>query len=297
MKKLLPLILALGTTLIAKAQETASSYIIYDVKQQKEVNLKELSATVPAGTVLIFGEQHDDSIAHSLQYQLLQLLQQEWGSKKVLLSMEMFQKDVQYIVDEYLKGLISEKNFIKEARAWNNYNDYKPMVEYAKNHGIGILAANTPSRYTNMVTTKGLGSLELLSKETKKLYLPPLPVDTLTGGYYDRFLEAMGGHTIPGFNLYQSQNVWDATMAHSIAGKSGKYRNGIIYHLCGRFHSDYGEGTAFRLRKAYDLPVMIISSFYQEDISQTNWADWNKIGDYVIVTKSAKTVSSADSKN
>lgn len=297
MKKLLILLLSLSTAFVASAQQEEASYKIYDVKQQKEVTLKELIATVPAGTVLIFGEQHDDSIAHDLQYRLLQLLQQDWGSKKVLLSMEMFQKDVQYIVDEYLRGLISEKNFTKEARAWGNYTDYKPMVEYAKNHGISILAANTPSRYTNMVTTKGLGSLELLSKETRKQYLPPLPIDTLQGGYYDMFLEAMGGHTIPGFNLYQSQNVWDATMAHSIAGKAGKYRNGIIYHLCGRFHSDYGEGTVFRLRREYNLPVMVISSFYQDDIKKTDWDDWNRIGDYVIITRSAKSAPPSGSKN
>lgn len=202
--------------------------------------------------------------------------------------MEMFQKDVQYILDEYLSGLISEKNFIKEARAWNNYNDYKPLITYAQKHGISVLAANTPSRYTNMVTTKGLQSLELLSKEVKKNYLPPLPIDTLTGGYYNRFLEAMGGHTIPGYNLYQSQNVWDATMAHSISGKANKYKNGIIYHLCGRFHSDYGQGTTYRLRNEYNHQVVVISSFYQENVHDTYWQDWSTIGDYVIVTRSLK---------
>lgn len=296
-KLLISWLLLLGTVCISAAQQEAISYKIYDVKQQREVTLREITAAVPAGTVLVFGEQHDDSIAHSLQYQLLQLLQQEWGSKKVLLSMEMFQKDVQYIVDEYLQGLISEKNFIKEARAWGNYADYRPMVEYAKHHGISVLAANTPSRYTNMVTTRGLGSLELLSKEVRKNYLPPLPVDTLKGNYYDRFLEAMGGHSIPGFNLYQSQNVWDATMAHSIYNKSGKYRNGIIYHLCGRFHSDYGEGTVFRLRREYDLDVVVISSFYQADVQQTDWADWKQLGDYVIVTRAAETAAAGAGKN
>lgn len=269
-------------------QEEAPFYKVYDVKNRKEIDLKEIVSTTPKGSVLVFGEQHDDSVAHSLQLKVLQYLQQEWGSKKVLLSMEMFQKDVQYIVDEYLAGLISEKNFIKEARAWNNYEDYKPMVEYAKVHGISVLAANTPSRYTNMVTKQGLGSLELLSKEVKRDFLPPLPIDTLRGHYYERFLEAMGGHAMPGYNLYQSQNVWDATMSHSIAGRTPKYRNGVVYHLCGRFHSDYGEGTVFRLRRVYDENVVVISSFYQKDINVTDWEAWSSLADYIIVTKHMK---------
>ena len=35
-------------------------------------------------------------------------------------------------MNEYLQNMIREKNFIKEAREWNKYTDYKPMMEFAK---------------------------------------------------------------------------------------------------------------------------------------------------------------------
>jgi uncharacterized iron-regulated protein len=52
--------------------------------------------------------------------------------QKTALSMEMFQTDCQLVLNEYLAGLIREKNLITDARTWPNYKDYKPLVELAK---------------------------------------------------------------------------------------------------------------------------------------------------------------------
>ena len=56
--------------------------------------------------------------------------------------MEMFDRDVQPVMNEYLKGYIREKNFTKDARTWGNYRDYKPMVEFAKEKKLDVGQAN-----------------------------------------------------------------------------------------------------------------------------------------------------------
>jgi len=132
--------------------------------------------------------------------------------KRQALSLKMFETDVQLVMNEYLKNLIREKNFLKEARSWNNYTDYKPMVEYSRLQGINVIAANTPNRYVNLVSRKGLVGLDSLNKLARK-WLPPLPIDTATGKYYDNFLKTMGGHKVPGMEIYQAQNLWDSSMA------------------------------------------------------------------------------------
>ncbi len=122
------------------------------------------------GQVLIFGEQHDDSIGHLLERNIFAALNGRFG-RELILSMEMFHRDVQYIVNEYLAGQISEKNFIKEARAWDTYKtDYRTTVELAKEKQLKVIAANAPSRYTNLVTRKGLEALNGLDKEVKKVH-------------------------------------------------------------------------------------------------------------------------------
>ena len=59
----------------------------------------------------------------------------------------MFERDVQDILDAYLKGKISEKKFLKQARPWPNYlEDYRPLIEFAKKKGMPVIAANLPRR-------------------------------------------------------------------------------------------------------------------------------------------------------
>lgn len=270
-----------------QAQSSGSDYKIYDTKLHKEVTIANIVEKVQPGEVLIFGEQHDDSIGHLLEQKIWETLYQQ--HQNVVLSMEMFHRDVQYIVDEYLADVISEKNFIKEARAWDTYKtDYKPMVEFAKQKGLKVVAANAPSRYTNLVTRKGLQALEILSKEVKKDLIAPLPIDTLTGTYYDNFLETMGGHTVPGMHLYQSQNFWDATMSWSIAQALKHNKGAIVYMLNGRFHSDYHLGLAKRLIDTYKKTITTISCFQANDFATPDWKKYEPLADYVILTKVAK---------
>lgn len=238
---LMILILISGYSYTQELQNN-NTYIIYDAAQQMEIALPVLIERIPSGSILVFGEQHDDSIAHILESNIFEMLSKKFHNN-IVLSMEMLESDVQPVVDEYLSGLISEKNFRREARTWGNYSDYRPLIEYAKQQGIRVIAANAPARYVNLVTRKGLSALYDLSRQAKK-YIAALPVDTLTGNYYTRFLDAMGGHSIPGLHLYESQNLWDATMAHFINKAKRKYKPALVMQLNGRFHSDYHSGLA-----------------------------------------------------
>lgn len=281
------MVLLFGAYTIA-AQQLSTNYKLYSSKANKEVSLQQMVSSVNEGQVLIFGEQHDDSIGHLLEAKIFEQLHERFG-EKVILAMEMFHRDVQYIVDEYLADQISEKNFIKESRAWDTYKtDYKPAVEFAKKNKLQVLAANAPSRYTNIVTRKGLSALNELNKNVRKNFIAPLPIDTMTGKYFDRFLEAMGGHSTPGMNLYQSQNFWDATMSWSIAKAMKANKNAVAFMMVGRFHSDYHSGLTERLMKDYKKQVTTISCFAADDFETPNWEQYKDIADFVILTKPKK---------
>lgn len=270
---------------ISLAQVSGTDYKLYDIHSKKEVGVEQIADKIQKGEVLVFGEQHDDSIGHLMEQKVLEALYDK-HTTDVILAMEIFHRDVQYILEEYLAGLISEKNFIKETRAWDTYKtDYRAAVEFAKEKSLKVIAANTPSRYANMVTRKGLESLNELSKTVKKNYLPPLPIDTMKGEYYDRFLEAMGSHSMPGMNLYQSQNLWDATMSWSIAQALKKNKEGIVFMMNGRFHSDNHLGFVKRLIDDYHKKVTTISCFATEDFENPDWTKYQQLADYIILTK------------
>ncbi len=92
------------------AQSTTTNYRIYSVKQSKEVSLNTIADEMENYDVLFFGEEHNDSVTHQLQKSMFELLYAKYGSN-LALSMEMFDRDVQVVMNEYLKGYIKEKKF------------------------------------------------------------------------------------------------------------------------------------------------------------------------------------------
>jgi uncharacterized iron-regulated protein len=269
----------------ALSQDSLSShYKIYSTSRQKPAIVDDIVNDLANADVLFFGEEHSDSTDHYLEFILFKKLAEKYPGK-IALSMEMFETDCQNILDEYLDGLIREKNFITEARAWHNYKDYQPLIEWAKANHIPVIAANAPARYVNMANRLGLASLEQLNK-TGKSYLPPLPIDTATGVYYEKFLQVLGGHgAMSGMQMFQAQNLWDATMGWSIARFAKAHHDYKILQLNGGFHSEEKLGAAAQLKKyAPKIRILNIATYDDENFDNPDWNKLSKNGDYIIVT-------------
>ncbi len=258
---------------------------IYDTRAKELATIDKIAADLQNADVLFFGEEHNDSAGHYLETEIFRALHKLFGNS-LALSLEMFETDCQLVLNEYLAGFISEDRFIKEARAWTNYKDYRPAVEYAKQNQLYIIAANPPRRYVNMVSRKGMKALDSLPKSSKK-YLPPLPYDTLGGLYREKFLGFMRGGS-PGTEnprIFYSQNLWDAGMAWSIYSYWKKNKKKKIFHLVGRFHSDEKLGTAAQLQNRNSkLRILNISCFSDASFENPDWEKFSHLADYVIIT-------------
>jgi uncharacterized iron-regulated protein len=262
----------------------ASHYKIYSTSKQLIITLDDIAGDMAHADVLFFGEEHNDSTGHYLEYELFKKISEKYPGKTAL-SMEMFETDCQLVLDEYLSGLIREKNFITEARAWHNYKDYRRLIELAKAGHIPVIAANAPARYANMANRLGLISLEQLSAAARS-FLPPLPIDTATGAYYEKFLQVMGGHgAMPGMQLFQAQNLWDATMGWSIAKFFKTHRDYKILQINGGFHSEEKLGTTAQLKKYAPRIIILNIALYSDDnFDNPDWSKFTKDGDYIILT-------------
>ena len=268
------------------SQDSLSNhYKLYSTAKQKVVPLDDIINDMDNANILFFGEEHNDSTGHQLEFLIFKKLAEKY-SEKTALSMEMFETDCQNVLNEYLQGFIREKNFITEARAWHNYKDYRPLIELAKSSHIPVVAANAPARYTNMTNRLGLVALGQLSN-TGKSYLPPLPIDTASGVYYDKFIQIMGGHGAlpPGMQMYQAQNLWDATMGWSISRFFKSHRDFKILQVNGGFHSEEKLGTAAQLKKyAPKVKILNIAAYADDSFNNPDWQKLSKNADYIILT-------------
>jgi len=168
---------------------TESDYRIYR-SDGTPATMAEVRAAFASVEVVFVGELHNDPVSHHIEQQVLEGWFDTHGHAAAL-SLEMFSRDVQYIVDEYLSGLITDTHFQQASSPWSNYKtDYRPLVEFAKAHGLPVIAANAPRRYANMVSRNGRTALASLSDQALS-YLAPLPYAAASERYEAQWNQVM----------------------------------------------------------------------------------------------------------
>lgn len=284
--QLISSLLLLLLPLMAFSQDKPA-YQLFDDKG-KSVSYKNLLKAANKADVIFFGEEHNNPIAHWLQLELLKDLHQSKG-KDLVLGAEMFERDDQILLDEYLAGLIRTKNFEDEAKLWSNYKtDYKPLVEFAKANELPFIGTNIPRRYASVVSNMGIEALSKLSEEGQR-YVAPLPivVDLSLPGYQNmlKMMEGHGGAMTE--NFPKAQAAKDATMAWSIAENWAQGKT--FLHFNGSYHSDNREGILWYLERYEPIAKSItISMATQESIDKLE-EEYKGKADFIIVVPTTMT--------
>jgi uncharacterized iron-regulated protein len=265
---------------------------VYDTAHKAFVDFEVMLASAAEADVIFVGEMHDDPNTHRLEAAILDGLQRR--KKTPVVSLEMFERDVQGAIDAYLAGRFGEEEALKSARPWPRYaTDYRPLVERAKAHGWPVIASNVPRRIAQAVAKSGREVIEQLPEADRAWVARDLecPLDT----YFERFTKTMADHPAGKQTAeeqraameryYWSQCVKDETMAEAIAAAVERQASkangpalserteltreskGPVVHYNGAFHSDFGLGTAERARRR--LPgkrIVIISMLPVPDL-------------------------------
>ena len=287
---------------------TKDDFKIYNSKGSI-TNFNDMVNAIKETEVVFIGEQHDDLAAHFVQLEVLKAMfnyyDKTGNNDNVVLSMEMFEKDVQIIIDEYLGDIIKERHFMQCARTWPNYHfSYRPLIEFARENHIKVIAANAPRRYVNRVASYGKESLKDLSPEAKS-WIAPIPYKKASFEYkkkFEKFQKQVESHKVTGHpkiknskmpkrnmplldHLLEAQSLWDASMAFSIAQELKANPNSHVINLNGNFHSELKMGIPEHLlyyRPETSIIVITIipsKNFPEYDINYEGY------GDYIIFTR------------
>jgi uncharacterized iron-regulated protein len=260
------------------------AYKIFD-KDGEVISYETVLGELKDADIVMFGELHDNPICHWLQYEVTKDLFKIKNSSLVI-GAEMFEADDQVIVNEYLSGLLTDKNFKSEAKLWLNFKtDYKPLLDFAKTNNLKYVATNIPRRYASLVYSKGIESLDSLDEDAYK-WIAPLPImfDFELKCYKD-IIEKADGHG--GDNLPYAQAIKDATMAYFILKN---YKTGDLFlHYNGAYHSDNYESIVWYLKKNKpELNIVTISSVDQANIIELD-EKYLDLADYIICINESMT--------
>ena len=133
----------------------------------KSVSISEAADVLKTFDVIFVGEEHRHPGNHLAQMALFRAIQERVPNMS--LSMEQFERDVQGVVDNFMAGKIGEQVLRTKGRAWDNYPvSYRPLVEYAKERGLSVIAAEAPGSVIRCVGEKGAAFLATMKPEQRE---------------------------------------------------------------------------------------------------------------------------------
>jgi uncharacterized iron-regulated protein len=220
--------------------------------------------------VIYVGELHDRLEHHRVQLQVIKGLYKKY--KKIAIGMEMFQKPFQKTLDDYIAGTIDEKTFLKKSEyftRWGfDYNLYREILLFAREYKIPVIALNIKKEIVSKVSKGGLQALT--DEELKEV---PEYFDLSDTDYRERLRDFFGRHSGSGemnFDFfYQSQVLWDESMAHNLDAFISRNPDYKIVVLAGSGHMSFGSGIpkrAFRLNRK-DYTIILNAGDIEKDVA------------------------------
>jgi uncharacterized iron-regulated protein len=290
----LPLLLALLPAVVV-AQAPPAEYAIRSATDA-QLDVAGLADALAGYDVVFLGEMHDDLIAHGVQAALVEAMGER---RPMLLSLEMFERDVQVPLDEYAAGRTDEAAFLAASRPWPNYGTgYRAMVERARTGRWPVVAANVPRPLASAVARGGLAALDTLPQDVWRHVAEHRACDP-EGAYFDRFaatmgsMEGHGGHAAV-VRYYAAQCVKDETMAESIVRARRAWPGLPVVHVNGAFHSDHRLGTVERLlRREPGVRVAVVAMVPVDDPDSPDVAAHEGRAEWFVFTRKPPPVDSA----
>ncbi|MDD1781420.1 ChaN family lipoprotein [Enterovibrio sp. ZSDZ35] len=241
-------------------------------------SLEKLATALESADVILVGEWHSHSGVHLFQAALLAELASI--TPNMALSMEQFARPDQAVINQYLAGDIGENSLLSQTHRWSNYNSsYRPLVEFAKENGLPIIASNAPADTVRCIAAEGKDYLDRLPEDKRQFVAATLHDDE--SPYKEKFFAAMfHGDEAKTENQYLAQLAWDDTMAESIVDFLKQHPNDKVMHIAGAFHVENGLGIARRIHLLNpDLNIAIISPQTEDEpLSQA-------VDDYRLIVK------------
>jgi uncharacterized iron-regulated protein len=205
--------------------------------------------------IVYLGEIHDSATDHADQLAIVQNLQQ--SGQPLAIGLEMFQRPYQGVLDRYLAGEISATELQTQSeytKRWGfPWENYGPLLQWAQQQRVPVIALNTPTEITRKVARNGLESL--VGEDLK--YVPPIAeIDFSNQAYRDLILASYRQHQRQAMahsksfeRFHAAQLLWDETMAATAANFYRQAPQRRLVIIAGRDHIRYGHGIPSRVTR------------------------------------------------
>jgi uncharacterized iron-regulated protein len=205
------------------------------------------------------GEAHDDYAHHLKQLEIIRKLYAVHSD--IAIGMEQFQSPYQPALDDYVAGRLSEKEMLRKTewyRRWRfDFRLYRPILSFAREQGIPVVALNVPKEITDKVARQGM---EGLTQEQRAAV--PQEIDRSDQAYQERLMQVFSVHPHASEQQFerflQVQLLWDEGMAQEVVEHLQQHPGRKMVVLAGSGHLEYGSGIPNRVARRLAAPYTIL---------------------------------------
>ncbi len=214
---------------------------------------------VAAPEAVFVGEVHDRLPYHVNQLAAIAALRE--SGAKVAVGLEMIQVPFQSHLDDYVAGRIDLREMLRRTEYYTRWRFdarlYQPILEYARRHGLPLVALNAARELTDRVRTAGIDGLDPDERAALPASItPPAP------GYRALLEEVFREHPDQADanidRFIEIQLTWDETMAMTGARFLDEHPDHVLVVLAGVKHVAHGHGIPVRLRARADVEGLVV---------------------------------------
>ncbi|MCB5230783.1 MAG: ChaN family lipoprotein [Candidatus Cloacimonas sp.] len=291
------LITLVASVFMVSCSDNYYGYKIIDTSLEKVITLDKLTKKLVDYDIIVFGDLSEYEELQHLKIELTRKLHQQLG--EIVISMEIFERNDQDTLDDYISGNITEEQFLHDVNIPVTYQyDYRPIIEFAKEEGLSVIASNAPQDYVNAVGKFGLDVLYEDTDSYKPLYYAEnMYLEDLS--YEGKFIEKTlsDPYAISDFteeslssvlsNMFEALVLVDDTMAESMIIYRKRFPGTKIIHFNEDFHSNEKIGVVTRLlRRDSTLKVAVLSPILLRSDEKLQKAKrLYNVADYLILIK------------
>ncbi len=221
-------------------------------------NLAAIIPTLAARRVVFIGEQHDRTDHHLNELAIVRGIHALQPG--IAIGMEMFPQSDQPALDAYIARAIDETEMRTRTRLdwrWRDgFRHYGPILRFAREQGIPVLALNATDELVEAVRAHGF---EGLGGDVRAR----LPAIDHSDESYRRYLKQIyaqhGGRTHGDSERFVDvQLLWDESMAERLAQylRADPARRVVV--IAGNGHVAYSAGIPQRLHRRIDMEDIIV---------------------------------------
>ncbi len=230
-------------------------------------DLETLIPTLARSRVVLVGETHDRLDHHLVQLEIIRGLHAI--HPELAIGMEAFQQPFQRHLDDYVAGELGERELLRRTeyhRRWGyDFRLYQPILDYAREHRLPVVALNLPVEITRKVGERGIEGL--IEEERAAI---PAEIDRSDSAYQKRLEEIFEQHPQRegrGFDRFlEVQLSWDEGMAECAARFLESHPQHKMVILAGSGHLAYGSGIPRRVVRRIQVDTATLLSGWEGEI-------------------------------